>query len=325
MSLFLESNIYFSQPLISQSRITVESNFLNPNVKFRKNIIRQKYDVCIVLVIHQGRDMVNWYVKNIQRFCGQNKILCVIHYNNNEFIDEHELPNNFWIARKRLKTVKFTQMIFMAFLQAIYFAHQNFSFTNYLLLSSSSGLFKSLPDMTKPMVAQNSHEGKFLNKDVEERTIHLNPINGKYIGNIDNYLRRTKSKRLDVYKKVDKDINFIKNFKKRKFKYFKVNQITGNVFPKPVGRLLLLDFYNKFQNIVGDYQSDEVYFSTYAYNWAITHNLTVQDSFTIINWHDDIKINMNDIEHLNTLYEINGYATYRLSNDVLSEMRKYLI
>ena len=303
-----------NQNVLNQN--VLNQNVLNQNVLFR-NIIEDKnqYELCVCVCIHQGKNMVNWFVKNLQKYI--KNFICVIHYNSDEPINENELPENFWITRKRINTCRMTRRLFMGWLEAMSFGNKNFNFINYLILSSGSGLITNIPEIKTPCVYQKTYE---LLLNPTKKLLHSEQISVKYLENIYPFMQSQTQNVWGAFKHVDNDTVFTNSVKKRNFKYIKTNQVSGNLFPKEVGEWLIEDYYDIFDG--NDYQMEEVYFSTYAYNWALLNNKEPRYSCILIDW--DNYFRQITPEYIHNVKKYGCYGICKIDDNPESYIRKFI-
>src|SRR5579862_6499825 len=145
-------------------------------VKFRNTLkkdLTKQYDVVIIMSIDQGgADMVRYYVKNLTKYASN--FACVIHYNSDVPLNENDLPENFWICRRRITTNNYSRTLFQAYLECIKLALNYLNFVNIMVITSGTVLFRNLPEaLREPMVAQLSHEPSF---DPSCKILHQDPI-----------------------------------------------------------------------------------------------------------------------------------------------------
>lgn len=289
-------------------------------VKFRNTLkkdLTKQYDVVIIMCIHQqeGADMVRYYVKNLTKYA--KSFACVIHYNSDAPLNENELPENFWICRRRISTNRYSRTLFQGYLECIKLALNHLNFVNILVLTSGTVLFRRLPEsLREPLVAQLSHEPIF---DPSCKILHQEPIPKILYGNITAYFRM-RNHNPWLFPDTDRDFVLQERIIRRKFEWLKGAQVSGNVFPKEVGKWLVEDFNDSYYGI--QYQIEELYFSTYAYNWAIINKKECLPSFTIIDWGKDYEV--NTISLLKRAESMQGYGVCKVPYDLNNEVRVFV-
>lgn len=207
--------------------------------------------------------------------------------------------------------------VFMGWLEAIKFGIDNFNFINYLILSSGSGLITNIPSITESCVYQKTYE---LLLNPEKKLLHSEPIDIKYIQKIYSFMLSQTKEVWGAFKDIDNDILFNNSVIKRKFKYIKTNQASGNLFPKEVGKWLIEDYYDNFNG--NDYQCEEVYFSTYAYNWSLLKNKEIKYSCILIDWQNYFR--QITPEYINNIKKYGCYGICKIDDNPNSYIRKYI-
>ena len=112
---------------------------------YRNNLPSGNYDLLIVSLIHQPAEMVYYMAKNIEKYV-QGKFIWIVHYNNNEPINENLLPDWAWIVRNTINTSKTINItLLLGIYKTLEFAIKNsVTFTNVLTLSSGSAFLEIL-------------------------------------------------------------------------------------------------------------------------------------------------------------------------------------
>jgi hypothetical protein len=74
-----------------------------------------------------------------------------------------------------------------------------------------------------------------------------------------------------------------------------------------------------------DYVCEEIYLSTYAYNYAKEHSIPIEHSEVIIDWQTNYNIpNPQYIDYLRKNPIFKGHAVCKLSDNTRDPIRKYI-
>jgi len=298
-------------------------SFKNNN-KYRETLPTGVYDLVIVSLIHQSPEMVFYMVKNLKKYV-KGKFLWVAHYNNKISIDENSLPEWAWLVRDTVYTEYSTRLLTFGITKAIDFAITNLtSFKNLMTLSSGSSFFREFQVPEIPIVCIESHEKQF-NPNI--CLYHTDPISITHAKACSKYLNSLGHNSWQ-YVGCDADIEFYDLINKRNFKWFKGCQWSGQVFPYEVAKMLSEDvgtLYDSKANV--KYAAEEIYFSTYAYNYAIQNNIEIKLTEVIIDWNNSYCIEKTEkIDYLRNKYIKTGHAVCKLSDDVNNNpVRNYLL
>jgi hypothetical protein len=256
---------------------------------------------------------------NIKKYV-KGKFIWVAHYNHPTKVDETLLPEWAWLVRDTIKTQTYTRLLSMAVNQALKFALDNVTSTNIMTLSSGSAFFRDFILPTYKKIALNSHEYQLTPNN---KLLHIEEIDINNIGKCVKYLASVGSGGWQ-YTGCDEDVEFHKLIQNRKFKYFRGCQWSGQIWPYEVGKELVEDLSTLKDKIVVRYACEEIYLSTYAYNYAKINNINIDYVEVIIDWGTEYKIpNINYIQILRKYYR-DGTAVCRLS-DSNDEIRQYLL
>lgn len=300
---------------------------MNVNIKYRDYLPQnknKKIDLIIISLIHQSKDMLLYMIKNIQRYLIGNYMF-FIHYNGTDFIDENNLPDWVWLNRNPIRTQRFTQTLSFAITDTIKFAVENIDFTNVMLMSSGSVFFR------KWEIPKNEYIGILSNQKLfnfKNNVFHEEPVLIKYCGKVSEYL---KEKGIGVWQYgfeghgCDIDLGFHNLIKKRGFKYFKGCQWSGQIFPKNVCIQIAEDIPKLKNENIMFYACEEIYFSTYAYNYAIENNISI--NFTECNTNWEYYYEIKDINYIiNTHYKHPniGHALCKLPDDTNHPTRIFI-
>jgi hypothetical protein len=108
------------------------------------------------------------------------------------------------------------------------------------------------------------------------------------------------------------------------------NQFSGQIWPYEVAVMLEKDIKTLYNSPVTTYYvTEEIYFSTYAYNYAVMNNIPVGSSVVMINWLKGYTVDTVDrIVSLREDPRFNGaygaYAACKLSDNLLDPVRMFL-
>jgi hypothetical protein len=295
----------------------------NNNI-YRNQLPFGHYDLIIISLVHQGPEMVYYMAKNIKKYV-KGKFLWVAHYNNSIQIDENTLPEWAWLVRDTIKTERSTRLLTMAINQALKFILVNVSSTNIMTLSSGSAFFREFVVPTEQKVSLISHE---LKKSPLKNYAHIQEIEISHLGNCTKYLESVGSFGWQYKFGGDKDLEFHKLIKNRGFKYIRGCQWPGQIWPYEVGKNLLddlteLEGLNDYKD--AEYACEEIYLSTYAYNYAKENNMSIDYVEVIIDWESGYEVrDYNYVQMLRKTYE-GGTAVCKLSDNILDNVRVFII
>lgn len=293
------------------------------NIIYRNHLPFGHYDMIIISLIHQGPEMIYYMTENIKKYV-KGKFLWIAHYNNSKQIDENTLPEWAWLVRDTIKTERSTRLLTMAINQALKFILVNATSTNIMTLSSGSAFFREFTLPTEQKVSLISHELKI---NPNKNYAHIQEIDISHIGNCTNYLESVGSFGWQYKFGGDKDLEFHRLIKNRGFKYMRGCQWSGQVWPYEVGKILLddlteLEKLNDYKEV--QYACEEIYFSTYAYNYARDNNISINYVEVIIDWDAGYEVrDFNYVQMLRDTYE-GGSAVCKLSDNILDTVRQYL-
>ena len=299
--------------------------FRNSN-NYRKDTPKGSCDLLIVSLIHQKSDMVYYMAKNIQKYV-KGSFVWIAHYNNDDPIDETKLPSWAWLVRDTNVTLPYHyhRLRLFGINKALSFAIQSgLHFTNVMTFSSGSAFYKEFQVPTKPRVCLDSHEKIF---DPTAKLQHVEEISVKYSGECGKYLQSIGSFPWQ-YLHGDEDVELQMLIQKRNFKWFRGNQWSGQIWPYEVAVMLAEDIatlYDSPNTPYLDYVCEEIYLSTYAYNYAKEHSITIEHSEVIINWQTNYNIqNPQYIDYLRKNPSFQGHAVCKLSDDIRDPVRRYI-
>jgi len=247
------------------------------------------YDLLIISLVHQSAGMLYYMAENIKKYV-EGKIIWIVHYNNADPIDENKLPDWVWIVRDIQSTDRCSFSLLFAIQTTLDFAIKNgVKFTNVLTLSSGSAFFRTFKTPIHETISLTSHNRKF---NPNANLMHEEPIDIQYAGRCGQHLINSGSSswQYDMNTSgADKD-EFLQSFmKKRNFTKFLGAQWSGQIWPYTVAQMLAEDIGFIRKNIVTNpskniYACEEIYLSTYAYNYALRNNLQVGHVEVIIDW-----------------------------------------
>ncbi len=296
-----------------------------PNIQYRNYFPSGHYSLATFMLLHQGKTMLEYVIKNFTKYVEGNHIL-FIHYNGPDDIDENLLPTWVWLNRNPLQTRRYHRSLTIALSETMKYAVEHVDFVNALLLSSGSAFFRRWTVPTKQEVRIDSHELFF---NPHKNQFHVSAIPIQYIGNVAHYLRSHGLSAGWQYEfGGDRDIYFHQCIIKRGFQYMKGCQWSGQLFPKEVCEMIAEDIPTLKNHNLGEYACEELYFSTYAYNYAIQHSVQMEECITIINWEFGYEIHhIQQIIDLHEKYKNKkeGYTLCKLPDDVNHPVRRFLL
>lgn len=295
--------------------------YTNVHQTLRSTLPSGHYDMVIVTLAHQYAEMVHYLAKNIQRHV-RGKFLWIVHYNGPDSINENDLPPFAWLVRETIYTRPSSRSISHAATKCFEFALKHTTFTNAMILSSGSAFFREFRVPTQETVGLLSHEPVF---DVGKKLPHIEPIPIKHIGNCKEYLAKQGVEYGWQYQRgFDTDTDIHACMKKRKFTHLRGSQWSGQVFPAGVAIDLVEDLKTLVMKSDIEYCTEELYFSTYSYNYAIRNNINITYLETIINWGNCYIV--PSVEYVKKLHDhVEGHAVCKLSDDVNDPIRLFLL
>jgi len=270
--------------------------------------------------------MIHYMVKNLEKYV-KGSFLWIAHYNNEEPIDETTLPPWAWLVRDTNVTLPYhyQRLRLFGISKAISFALQSgVTFTNVLTLSSGSAFFKEFQVPTKPRICLDSHETIF---NPAVKLPHTDEIPIQYSGQCAKYLHSIGASPWQ-YGNGDLDIELQMFVKKRGFEFFRGSQWPGQIWPYEVAQMLVEDIrtiYDSPNTPHLDYSSEEIYLSTYAYNYALTHSIPIERSQVITDWQSNYHISdPKYIDYLRMNPRFTGHAVSKLSDNIQDSVRRYI-
>jgi hypothetical protein len=248
----------------------------------------QVVDIIFIALVHQGKDILNYMIRNVKKYV-QGKYLLLIHYNGRESINENELPEWVWLSRTPVNTDRCSITMTIATCELLKFGLDNISFTNAFILSSGAAFYRTYHPPTTPYIGIITHETILY---PNSNFIHVSPISTEHLGKVADYLVKNGGSKWQ-YENCDRDVEFLNFVKKRNFKWLKGSQFTGQIWPKEVAKQIVEDILtlrsnndilSTKNNSRKDYAYEEIYFSSYAYNYAIENQIPVSPCEVIIDW-----------------------------------------
>lgn len=279
-------------------------------------------DVVVVMCIHQGKDMVDWQIKNLQKFLKCNWIL-VLHYNNNdptECIDEKLLPRNVFLTREVIESQRYTSLLLLAFVKCMKFAITHIKSTKIIMLSSGSAFAREVHMKDIPYAAFGGYQLKIDPHIVVSSKGE--PFAVSQLGRICSLID-DKSK-LWLYPQIDEDRFLKESCLKRGFTVVKPSQCTGSVIPMQVAEWLVEDF-DRIPQVIR-YACEEVWTSTYVYNWALQNNIEIPLPLCmiLIDWRNEYEVKTTH-SMIKKIKENEAYGICKLPDDVNHILRKILV
>jgi len=250
---------------------------------FRPTLPSGTYDLVIVSLVHQTNEILYVMALNIQKYV-RGRFLWVVHCNADMYIDENSLPDFVWLVRNPIKTTGTRRAVTLThgICRAIEFAVKHVEFTNVLLMSSGSAFYREYTVPTVPRVGLYSHELLLQTHCVPL----MLPVPIDRIETASAYIMEKGSTFGWQYQHFEKDLPIHHLF--HKFKWIKGSQWSGIVFPYAVAKEVSTDMKSVepfcIDPTLPDYSREEIVFSTYAYNYALTHGLYIDINEAIIDW-----------------------------------------
>jgi hypothetical protein len=288
---------------------------------YRNELPVGNYDMIFISLIHQDKNMLEYVINNFKKYVFGNYLLFV-HYNGKDDIDENLLPKWVWLSREPITTQRFTISLTIAICKTLKFVLSCVKFTNVFLISSGSAFFREYTIPLIPYIGLLTHESIFNPKG---NYLHNSAISTQYSGCVSSYLQSIGGSKWQ-YEHCDKDVNFLNLVKNRNFKYFYGTQFPGQIWPYQVAKDVVDDFLTLTNNQF--YPCEEIYFSTYAYNYAFENNLPINYVEVITNW--EYNYNIYDPEYIIQLrnYKINskeiGHAICKVPENLNCPSRIFL-
>lgn len=297
-----------------------------PNL-YRKEGPSGKYDLLIVSLVHQDSNMVRYIVKNLEKYVRGN-FIWIAHYNGSDPVDEESLPPWAWLVRDTHVTSPWRRSISFGVIKALTLALENgVQFTNVLTLSSGSAFYREFQVPTVSTVCLDTYERLI---DPSANLAHIHAIDMAHVGKCAEYIKSIGSIGWQYEYGGDSDTEFHKLVLSRGFKYMRGNQFSGQIWPYELAVMLEEDIKTLYNSPVTTYYvTEEIYFSTYAYNYAMMNNMLVGSSVVIINWAKGYAVNTVDrIVSLREDPRFNGvcgaYAACKLSDNILDPVRVFI-
>lgn len=273
---------------------------------YRNSIPLLEVPIVIVALVHQGKDMLDYIIKNIDKFVVGHKLL-VIHINIKEPIDENTLPEWVWIVRTLIETDKESRKQANAVVECLKFSVEHFKFINILHYSAGSVFIKKFTPPSDEIVRQLNNES-YINPD--KKALHEEPVHISKKGGIAKYLT-THNHFPWQYKGCDKDLEFHSLIENRNFSFFKGCAWPGQMYPYNAAKMMVEDLPKLYNKPNGDYICPEVYFSTYAFNYALQNNIKLDIAILLTNW--DKYYNIEHIEYIEHILQYNFKDIYMVS------------
>jgi len=308
-----------------------------PNI-YRNNLPSGYYDMVIISLVHQGREMVEYMAKNLSLYI-QGKFLFVVHYNSIESLDETTLPPWCWIVRDPIETKHTNITLALAANRCLAFALANVKFTNCTTISSGCVFFRDYVCPKEPKICGLFHY--YLFPQQRDSHVHTYPIPSIALGNMEGYFKNILTqpqKRAPwdrsgfiengwIYPEFDKHIELHEAFRRRNIKYVKGCQFSGQVFPYEVAQAVCADLqaiHTPEQTGKYNYSLEEIIFSTYAYDYSIRKGMIVDYTTVAIDWDNIYEINY--LEQISLLLKNNkhAYAACKVPYEMNHPVRKYL-
>jgi len=294
-------------------------SYTNIHQTYRRYLPSGHYECVIVSLVHQKADMVYYMAKNIEKYVKGN-FIWIVHYNNSDPIDENKLPPWVWLVRATIQTMHGTRLLAHGVAKCLEFAVHNVTFTNVLCLSSGSAFYRDFIIPVIPKICIQTHETVF---DRDLQMHHHSAIPIGWLGCATDYLAE-KGRPPWQYNNFDKDSEAHGLIVRRKFTHTRGCQLSGQMWPYEVAVQLVEDMRKLEYMPVRNYCPEEIYFSTYASNFAERNGLPIERCEVIINWNNHYSI--DDIEYVKRMesYGEKGSALCKVNEDLSSAVRVYI-
>ncbi len=293
-------------------------------IKYRNSTPSGDYQLIIISLIHQNKSMLDYMIKNIERYL-EGEYLFFVHYNGSEDVDENTLPSWVWLNRSPIQTQRFTRRLSQAIIGTMAYALQYINTINIMLMSSGSAFFRKWQLPSYPQICIESQQKKINPKNL---VIHEGPIPFENKGRVVEYLKERGSGGWQYGFEghgCDQDSFFHECLLKRGIQYFKGCQWSGQVWPQEVGKWIVEDLLSLKDKPMQYYACEEIYFSTYAYHFVITLHLPIYYCEVITNW--EYKYEINDIQYIIDLHQKHqniGHALCKLPDDTNHPVRRFI-
>jgi hypothetical protein len=267
--------------------------------------------------------MIHWNIENIKKYNKDLNYAIIIHFNNNDCdIDERTLPDNVFLSTNAVNTervLRNNSRLIYAMVQNFKTLKERLTCDYICLLSSGSSFFRKFHHNKPNLTGSN-----FCN-DLDTRKSEWNgvfPI--EKLGNISYELATLKASSSWHFPSIDKDNHFKENVLKRNFKYIKNGQMTGNIINTEKTSMLIEDLDCLLEKTVIQYPLEEIYISTYTYNWCILNNLKMEKPFVMINWNNQ-EYNITNSDFISKYDKFPCSAICKLPEDLDHKVRKMLV
>jgi hypothetical protein len=272
------------------------SYILKPNNHIYRETVPStlRGDLLIVSLIHQGRDMLDYMIQNVDKFVDGSKLF-IVHLNINEQVNENELPDWVWIARNTVNTDRYNRSILNAVNECLLFAFEHFTFKNMLSFSSGSVFIRTFTVPIHEVVHVMNTEYLI---NPETKSLHNEPIHISKKGEVAAFLKRHGHFPWQ-YEGCDKDTKWHTLIENRGFQFFKGCSWSGQLIPYNACKMMSDDLITLRNEPEYDYCCEEIFISTYGFNYALQNNIQPQKSILLTNW--DHYYNIEHIEYVNAI------------------------
>lgn len=294
--------------------------YLKRHNRYRNFVPRGHYDLVIVSLVHQPSDILFSMMRNIERFVKGN-FLWVVHYNNEDPVDETTLPPWMWLVRHPIWTDRSSRTLAHAVTKCLSFALETVSFTNVLTFSSGSMFFREFEVPVRPQVCFLTHTRIF--EEVKEPN-HESPIPIETIRFTAECLKAMGIPPWQYGLGFDQDTGFHHCVRERKFTHVRGSQWSGQLWPHTVAVWLVEDLRLLETLPDAKYTCEEIYLATYASNYAERYHMQVGFCVVAIHWGQ--YYNIEDplyVELMKEGYHY-GYAICRINDSMDHPVRQLL-
>lgn len=223
----------------------------------------------VIICIHQDPTMLEWHIQNFLTYADES-IGLVIHHNLKDLPSQTIfVSSNILVTCNVVKTERHTSMMLLkGFVAAMSIALANFpALEKMVLVSSGSGFFKSLQNLPDAALGlyDEPHEA----------------YSATLLGRIHEIEKERHVEPWAHWGAVDEDTFLQSILVKRRFKWIRSSQLSGQVIPRRVAEMIVEDLAD-IPRI--PYCCEEVYFSTYVYNDSLVNNVSVHKPIVYIDW-----------------------------------------
>ena len=235
----------------------------------------------IVSLVHQDAKKALQIITNLQRHVHGNFVLA-LHYNGNDDIPAEKIPKWVRLATPG-ETARFSRSLSDAVIRCLRLLDDC---DNVLLLTSGSLFIRTWTIPNKLGICLRRKDGELHNRcSVPVPT--TNTI--RFLTDLQQHLW--------AYEKVVNDVGFNEALLKRGYSEYYNAQLQGQIWPYEIASRILRDapIWGKYADPL--YQCEEIYFSTYAYAFAVEKREEIHPSLVSTAWDGKYALyQLSDIE-----------------------------